>query len=220
MSGPGTTLDPATAPPFPEAARDLLGDSQLRRNVRHATTVIQNKRAMVVDELADWQELREAGRAIREHTMQYLDAYLEQFEANCTRAGGVVHWARDAAEARDITVRLAQEAIATASADGLAARAEVIKIKSMTTEEIGLNDALQAAGIMPYETDLAELIIQLGHTTSRRTSLFRRCIKIARRYAKFFSARCTCRTWATRRRTLRMRRASFCATSFCAWPLR
>lgn len=174
----GHALDSKTAPAFPIAARGVLDDAQLRKNVKHATTVIQNKRARVVGELPDWQELREAGRALREHTMLYLDAYLQQFEANCTRAGGTVHWARDAAETREIVVRLAREAMAShgaaapggivspsilsAGVEGAAAQAEVIKIKSMTTEEIGLNAALREAGITPYETDLAELIIQLG----------------------------------------------------------
>ncbi len=159
MSEIGQALDPRTAPAFPVAARHVLEDSQLRKNVRHATTVIQNKRAKVVGELPDWQELREAGRALREHTMKYLDAYLLQFEENCTKAGGTVHWARDAAEAREIVVRLAEESIAS---EPSGTQAEVIKIKSMTTEEIGLNAALKEAGITPYETDLAELIIQLG----------------------------------------------------------
>ena len=149
-SGP---LNPKTAPAFPIAARAAMGDAQLRKNVRHATDVIQAKRARVVDEMPDWQALREAGKQIRQHTMQHLDFYLEQFEANCTRAGGVVHWARDAAEASQIIVEL----VKASGSD------EVIKIKSMTTEEIQLNPALEAAGIHPCETDLAELIIQLGH---------------------------------------------------------
>jgi L-lactate dehydrogenase complex protein LldF len=145
-------LDPVTAPTFPMAARSLVGDTQMRKNVRHATDVIQAKRRRVVDEMPDWAALRESGRQIREHTMRYLDHYLEEFERNCTAAGGTVHWASDAAEARSIIVRLVQ---ATGSD-------EVIKIKSMTTEEIQLNKALEAAGIHAYETDLAELIIQLG----------------------------------------------------------
>jgi len=152
-------LDPKTAPPFPKAAVKALADDQLRRNVRHATNVIQTKRARVAGELAEWQDLRESARQIREHTMANLDAYLLQFEANCTRAGGQVHWARDAAEAQSIVTRLAKEAIA-ANAPG---QNQVIKIKSMTTEEVHLNPALEAAGITPIETDLAELIIQLGH---------------------------------------------------------
>ncbi len=149
MSG---ALDPRTSPPFPIVAKTMLGDSQLRKNVRHATDVIQAKRARVVGEMSDWQALREAGRQIRSHTMENLDYYLEEYERNCTRAGGVVHWARDAEEARRIIVGLVKESGAN----------EVIKIKSMTTEEIHLNPALEAAGIHPYETDLAELIIQLG----------------------------------------------------------
>jgi L-lactate dehydrogenase complex protein LldF len=135
------------------AARAAMGDTQLRQNLRHATDVIQSKRARVVGEMPDWQELREAGKQIRQHTMEHLDYYLQEFETNCTRAGGVVHWARDAAEARRIIVGLVK-------ASG---SSEVIKIKSMTTEEIELNPALEAAGIHPFETDLAELIIQLGH---------------------------------------------------------
>ena len=153
-SGP---LDPRTAASFPIAAHAAVGNTQLRRNVRHATEVIQTKRARVVGEMADWQALREAGKRIREHTMQHLDAYLLQFEENCVRAGGQVHWARDAEEARQIVVRLAIQANEASPVK------EVIKIKSMTTEEIQLNHALAAAGVTPYETDLAELIIQLGH---------------------------------------------------------
>ena len=103
--------------------------------------------------MPDWQALRESGKQIRQHTLEHLDFYLEEFETNCTRAGGVVHWARNAEEARQIVVRLVK-----ASGSG-----EVIKIKSMITEEIQLNAALEAAGIHPFETDLAELIIQLGH---------------------------------------------------------
>jgi L-lactate dehydrogenase complex protein LldF len=149
----GTALDPKTAPAFPVAAHVSMGDPQMRKNVRHATDVIQGKRADRVAEMPDWQELRESGKEIRRHTMRHLDFYLEQFERNCTAAGGVVHWARDAEEARQIVVRLVKASAAT----------EVIKIKSMTTEEIQLNKALEAAGVRAYETDLAELIIQLGH---------------------------------------------------------
>jgi L-lactate dehydrogenase complex protein LldF len=148
----GVALDPKTAPTFPMAAKTAMGDGQMRKNVRHATDVIQAKRARVVGEMPDWQELREAGKQIRQHTMENLDFYLEEFEANCTRAGGVVHWARDAEEARRIVVEL----VKASGSD------EVIKIKSMTTEEIQLNPALEAAGVHPFETDLAELIIQLG----------------------------------------------------------
>jgi L-lactate dehydrogenase complex protein LldF len=140
------------APDFPTAAFPLLRNEQLRSNVRHATDVIQGKRFRVVSEMPDWQLLRDAGQRIRAHTFEYLDTYLEEFEQHCTAAGGHVHWARDGAEATRIVVQLAQNETG-----------KVIKIKSMTTEEIGLNRALEAAGVQPIETDLAELIVQLGH---------------------------------------------------------
>lgn len=151
-----TSVARNSSPDFPTAALPLLQDAQLRANVRHATDVIQGKRFRVVSEMPDWQLLRDAGQRIREHTMQHLGRYLEQFEQQCRSAGGHVHWARDAAEANRIVVTLARNAI------GNQAR-RVIKIKSMTTEEIRLNDALEAAGIQPIETDLAELIVQQSH---------------------------------------------------------
>jgi L-lactate dehydrogenase complex protein LldF len=148
-----STLDPRIAPSFPQAAKASLRDAQLRANVRRATDTIQAKRRKLVEEKKDWQELRESARQIRAHVLDHLHVYLEEFESNFTRAGGHVHWARNDQEAREIVVVIAKEA----GAD------EVIKIKSMTTEEIHLNGALEAAGIHAYETDLAELIIQLGH---------------------------------------------------------
>ena len=154
----GAALDPKTAPKFRVAAKSLIGDSQMRKNVRHATKVIQTKHAKVVAEMPDWQDLRESGKQIRRHTMRHLDFYLQQFERNCTAAGGQVHWAKDAEDARRIVVGL----VKASGANGQSPT-EVIKIKSMTTEEIQLNKALEAAGIHAYETDLAELIIQLGH---------------------------------------------------------
>jgi len=140
------------AEPFPVAARRALADSQLRRNLGKATSTIRAKRAAVVGELPDWEQLRDAGEAIKAQTMAQLDRYLEQLEARVTERGGTVHWARDAAEANAIVAGLAAAAGAT----------EVIKVKSLATDEIGLNDALAAEGIAAYETDLAELIVQLG----------------------------------------------------------
>ncbi|HEX3493349.1 MAG TPA: (4Fe-4S)-binding protein, partial [Streptosporangiaceae bacterium] len=85
--------------PFPAAARQALGDSQLRGNLRRATATIRAKRAAVVGELPDWEELRAAGEAIKTRTMAGLDTYLEQLEEQVGARGGTVHWARDAAEA-------------------------------------------------------------------------------------------------------------------------
>lgn len=137
---------------FPEVAREMLANTQTRRNVRNATDIIQNKRARVVAELADWEQLREAGAALRAHALSHLAEYLQDFEAACIKAGGIVHWALDSVEAQKIVLGLLKEK----NVD------EVIKIKSMTTEEIHLNQTLASAGIHAIETDLAELIIQLG----------------------------------------------------------
>ncbi len=145
-------LDPALAPPFPKAALTVLGNQQLRGNVAHAVDVIQAKRARLVVEKTDWQELRTAGAAIRDHALDNLAFYLEQFEERCTAAGGTVHWAADAAQARQIILDLLRQENAS----------EVIKIKTMTSAEIQLNPFLEAAGIGVFETDLAEIILQLG----------------------------------------------------------
>ncbi|HTV03759.1 MAG TPA: LutB/LldF family L-lactate oxidation iron-sulfur protein [Acidobacteriaceae bacterium] len=142
----------ADAPAFPKAAPALLDDAQLRKNVRHATDVITQKRARVVEEQRDWQQLRTSASAIKAHTMRYLDEYLLQFETACTEAGGQVHWAADADEANQIIVGLVQKY----------GGREVIKVKTMTSDEIGLNKGLEMNGIRPHETDLADMIIQLG----------------------------------------------------------
>ena len=141
---------------FEQAAKTTLADTQLRRNLGKATRTIRDKRAAVVSELPDWEALRSAGEAVKARVMANLDGYLEELERSVTRAGGVVHWARDAAEANQIVTRLVKE---TGSS-------EVIKVKSLTTDEIGLNGALSEAGIHAVETDLAELIIQLAGETS------------------------------------------------------
>jgi L-lactate dehydrogenase complex protein LldF len=139
--------------PFPAAAGEALRDLQLRRNLGYATSTIRAKRARAVAELDDWDQLRAAGAAIKDDVLAHLDDYLLQFEAQVGARGGVVHWARDAEEANRIVTGL----VRATGAD------EVVKVKSMATQEIGLNDALAAAGITAYETDLAELIVQLGH---------------------------------------------------------
>ncbi len=138
--------------PFPDAAHEALADTQLRRNLRKATSTIRTKRAAVVDELDDWQALRRAGRQIKDRVLRHLDAHLEQLEAAVVAAGGQVHWARDGQEANRIIVDLVR---ATGAED-------VVKVKSLTTDEIEMNAALADAGIAAWETDLAELIVQLG----------------------------------------------------------
>jgi L-lactate dehydrogenase complex protein LldF len=138
---------------FPAAAHETLQNAQLRRNLGKATTTIRAKRLRAVGELPDWEALRDAGAAIKARAMATLPEQLERLEASVTARGGVVHWARDGAEANAIVASIAQ-------AHG---SLEVIKVKSIATDEIGLNDALAAQGISAIETDLAELILQLSH---------------------------------------------------------
>ncbi|MFM8322652.1 MAG: LutB/LldF family L-lactate oxidation iron-sulfur protein [Chloroflexota bacterium] len=120
--------------------------------VQQATGRFQALRAARVAEQPDWEALRQAASDIRLHTLDHLDAYLEQLEAAVARSGGQVHWAADAADACRIVIEIARQ-------NGVQA---AVKAKSMATEEIGLNHALQQAGIETLETDLGEYIIQLA----------------------------------------------------------
>lgn len=144
------------SPRFEVGAKKALQNTQLRRNMGKATQTIRAKRAAVVDEKHDWQALREAGWQIKADVMAHLDTYLVQLEAAVTAAGGTVHWARDAREANHIVTELIRQ---TGSQ-------EIIKVKSLTTDEIRLNEHLELAGITAIETDLAELIIQLANEKS------------------------------------------------------
>jgi L-lactate dehydrogenase complex protein LldF len=143
----------STAHDFPTLAHKALQNTQLRSNIRKATSTIRARTARVTGELPDWQDLRSAGAAIKAATMRNLDTHLLDLEASVTKAGGTVHWARDAEEAREIIVDIANKHGAT----------RAIKIKSMTTDEIDLNPVLADAGIEPIETDLADMIVQLAH---------------------------------------------------------
>jgi iron-sulfur cluster protein len=136
---------------FPAAAREALGDSQLRANLARATSTIRDKRAGVVGELPDWEELRASGAAIKDSALLRLDSMLEQLDSSVRAAGGAVHWAKDGIEASSIVAGIAR----SHSID------EVVKVKSIATDEIELNAQLAASGIHAVETDLAELIIQL-----------------------------------------------------------
>ena len=139
-------------PDFSHNAKGAVENSQLRRNLRKATATIRERRAGLVAETPDWQQLRAAGAAIKDQTLHNLDTYLEQFERNATQQGAHVHWARDATEANSVIADLIAQTGQT----------EVIKVKSMATQEIGLVAALKRHGITAHETDLAELIIQLS----------------------------------------------------------
>jgi L-lactate dehydrogenase complex protein LldF len=142
----------AGTPPFPNAAKGALADAQLRANLGRATKTIRTKRAGAVAERDDWEALRQAGAAIKDDALSRLPELLEQLEAQVTHAGGTVHWARHAADANAIVAAIVRSHGAT----------EVVKVKSMVTQEIELNAALAREGIAAWETDLAELIVQLG----------------------------------------------------------
>ena len=139
-------------PPFPTAARATLADGQLRRNLAHATGTIREKRASVIAELDDWEGLRQRAAATKDATLAHLDEHLLTLEASLTARGAAVHWARDAADACAVVADVAQR-------HGIR---EVVKVKSMATQEIQLNESLAERGISAWETDLAELIVQLG----------------------------------------------------------
>src|SRR5215211_4724239 len=156
MQGAPDAFAPGKTPPFEESAKASLADAQLRHNIGKATRSIREKRAVAVEELPDWQELREAGRALKERTLRHLEEYLLQLEESVRKAGGHVHWARDAEEANRIIASVAKRHDAK----------EVVKVKSITTDETKLNEFLEQEGIEAFETDLAELIIQLAGETS------------------------------------------------------
>jgi len=140
---------------FDANARAALANSQLRGALHRATSLFGTRRREAASNLSNWEDLRSQARAIKDETLLHLDRYLEQFAANAEAAGARLHWARDAVEANSIVCRLAKERNARL----------VVKGKSMATEEIHLNAALEAEGIEALETDLGEYIIQLAGET-------------------------------------------------------
>ena len=146
----------ATTPKFKENAHEALTDSRLQGALVHARNFTV-RRAAAAARLPEFEALRDSSRAIKDHTLAHLDLYLEAYERKVIESGGHVHYAEDAEEARRIIIELCQS---------LGAKS-VTKGKSMISEEIGLNHALEAAGIEAVETDLGEYIIQLrGETPS------------------------------------------------------
>ena len=137
---------------FPKAASAMLRNTQMRRNLGHATRTIRDKRDIRVSEVPDWEELRTSASSIKNYAMSHLPELLEQMEANVTARGGIVHWARDAEEANQIVLDIIRSKGVT----------EVVKVKSMVTQEIGLNEYLRHRGVDAWETDLAEMIVQLS----------------------------------------------------------
>ncbi len=137
---------------FKARAREALANPNLQKALKLVQVKFVPGRAAAAAEFGDFETLRDAGRDIRNRALENLDLWLERFEQEATRRGARVHWARDAAEANAIIVGIAQ-------ANGVK---KVVKSKSMVSEECGLNDALEAAGVTPVETDLGEYILQIN----------------------------------------------------------
>jgi L-lactate dehydrogenase complex protein LldF len=141
-----------TTETFDANARAALDDAQLRGALRNATSLFGTRRLAAANGLPNWQDLRTEARAIKDEVLLHLDKYLEEFVANAETRGARVHWARDAKEANQIICGLANERSAR----------KIVKSKSMVTEEIHLNVALENEGVEVIETDLGEYIIQLA----------------------------------------------------------
>lgn len=144
-----------TSETFDVNALEALDDVQLRGALRNLASTFGERRKAAIKTVDNWEELRERGQRIKAETLAHLDKYLESFVDNAERLGAQVHWARDGEEARLIIIKLLRKKNAK----------RIVKSKSMTTEEIHLNDALEAEGYAPVETDLGEWIIQLAHET-------------------------------------------------------
>jgi len=139
--------------PFRQRADRAMQDVFLQEALTIATTKFIGLRREAFAGFPEGEGLRDAAREIKEATLQHLDRYLEQLVENVDRLGGRVHYATTPEEARAIILDIARQAGARIA----------VKSKSMATEEIHLNEALEAAGITPVETDLGEYIIQLAH---------------------------------------------------------
>src|SRR5712671_1196573 len=142
-----------TSPAFRQNAREALADPQLQSALHGIETGIVDRRGAVVAKLPEFDALRDSARDIKNHTLAHLDLYLERFERRCTAAGGNVHYAVTAEEARAKVLEICRKANARL----------VTKGKSMIGEEIAINDFLEANGIAPVETDLGEYLVQIRH---------------------------------------------------------
>ena len=141
-----------TSERFKANARHALRDPSLKTALDRTTTLLRSRRAQVIADYPEYAAARSRAERIKNHTLENLDHYLEEFERNASAAGAKVHWARTPREAQDIVASLCLEREAKTAT----------RVKSMLGEEIGIGDALQGAGVERIETDLAEHIIQLA----------------------------------------------------------
>jgi L-lactate dehydrogenase complex protein LldF len=140
---------------FDRKIHNTLADANLQLAIYTATGRLKDKRIETVapDALPDYQELRTQANAVKKHTIENLDYYLEEFEHNVEAHGGKVVYAKDGTEVADFVLALAKDRGARL----------IVKSKSMTTEELGLNERLEHQGLEAVETDLGEFIVQLAH---------------------------------------------------------
>ena len=144
-----------TTPEFKENAHRALGDSELQKALGHVRQNFIDKRKAAADRLPEFEALRDAAADLKDHVLANLDLYLETYETRVRASGGHVHFARNSVEACRTIVDICKSHGARS----------VTKGKSMVSEEIGLNAAIEAAGMIAVETDLGEYIIQLRHET-------------------------------------------------------
>jgi L-lactate dehydrogenase complex protein LldF len=137
---------------FKTYAKQNLGNTQLRKAYRFATTHALLKRQEQVQDIPEWEELRQRAHQVKKETLGHLDSYLEQLEKGIVAKGGKVFWARNGQEANEYILQLARKHRVRT----------IVKSKSMTTEEMGLGAVLERANIEAVETDLGEYIVQLA----------------------------------------------------------
>src|SRR6202162_1066284 len=140
-------------PDLTHRSHAALENDVLQGALKAATTLFIAKRREAITSVSDWEALRQRARQVKEHTINHLDYYLEQLVKKVEAHGGTVYWARTGDDVSNYIIELAR-------ARGVKT---VVKSKSMATEEIELNHALEAAGVRPVETDLGEYIIQLAN---------------------------------------------------------
>ena len=140
---------------FDEKIHKTLGDARLQQAIYTSTGRLKDARINIVaaSVLPDYQELRSQANALKKHTIDHLDYYLEQFQRNVETHGGKVVFCQDGTEVSDFVLSLARQRGARL----------IVKSKSMTTEEIDLNERLEHHGLESVETDFGEYILQLAH---------------------------------------------------------
>jgi L-lactate dehydrogenase complex protein LldF len=140
---------------FDQKIHTTLEDANLQLAIYTATGRLKEKRieSVAAEALPDYQELRSQANALKKHAIENLDYYLEEFERNVEARGGKVVYCKDATEVSDFVLSIAKERGASL----------IVKSKSMTTEEVDLNERLEHHGLESVETDLGEYILQLAH---------------------------------------------------------